>query len=973
MTGRMVVGILSLLCPVSICTAADRAVPENLALEATATATSEHDDRYLARFAIDGDIPAPGSRADVSRAWCVNGKRDGEHADFTLKWKKPVEISELLYFARSAWSSRECWKEYEVYAEVPGSDTPKLLVAGSFEMVGLPQRVRFPATTTKALTLKFLNSYGGGNPGASEIMAFAKRLTDADLDRVLGIETEMPDWMPSVRRMLVIQRHELNPSHVYTYHVEGFRPGGGLYMFTPNEDGGELKQLVASPDGQILDCDLSYDGTEVLFSWKQGGRQRDEQFDRSLPPDTDPDHMYKIFRMNVDGSNLVELTGGDSNNFNPCWLPDGDVVFLSDRKPAFAYCFVSTSPVLYRMDRNGGNVCRLSANYLNDFTPHVSDDGRILYSRWEYVDRPAIPIQGLWSINPDGTGLSTVFGNRVLSPATFMEARSIPETGKILCVLTSHNGPCRGAIGVIDRTLGANSQEAIRNLTEEVDIGLVNAGNGNRVRGPYENPYPIDSEYFLVSRQGTIMVRDYEGTKQANLLRPRDGIGFYSPTPVAPRATPPVVGSQPVKIDEAEETWATVCLQDVYVGLEPYVARGEVKQICVVQEVEKSRWAPQEFTAPLTGNIAAFGFQFPLVSCGATYAPKKVWGYATVEADGSANFKVPAGLPIYFMALDAQGRAVQRMRSFTHLMPGEVQGCVGCHADRNNATTRNDTAPMAFDRPPQQLEVPEWGLGGFSYAEIVQPVWDRNCIECHNARQMPEGVDLSGDKTDFFNVSYEILARKGTCGAIDPARHGVPGDEMGASPYTSWISTYNGQEENILEVTPKAWGSPASMIADHILGGHPDDDGFPRIELDEESLRRVFAWIDLNVPYYSTSVSNHYDRKGCRQMLPEDLDSVLAEVAGRRCASCHAEGPPRTFYTRILEPELNSFLLAPLALTSGGTQLCGEAVFTSKDDADYQAIVKSFEPIRELLEKRPRMDMPGASAACEACRTASAY
>ena len=192
------------------------------------------------------------------------------------------------------------------------------------------------------------------------------------------------------------------------------------------------------------------------------------------------------------GRQLTQLTDHDSNNLNACWLPDDSIGFLSDRKPAFAYCWTSSTPILYRCDRDGSNVRRLSANYLNDFTPAVMEDGRIIYSRWEYVDRPAIPIQGLWSINPDGTGLAGFFGNRVLSPATFMESHEIPGTGKVLCVLTSHNGPCRGAIGVVDPALGANAQQAIGNLTPEVDIGLVDRGDGNHIRGPYESPFPID-------------------------------------------------------------------------------------------------------------------------------------------------------------------------------------------------------------------------------------------------------------------------------------------------------------------------------------------------------------------------------------------------------------------------------------------------------------------------------------------------
>ena len=147
------------------------------------------------------------------------------------------------------------------------------------------------------------------------------------------------------------------------------------------------------------------------------------------------------------------------------------------------------------MDRDGSNVTRLSSNYLNDFTPAVLEDGRLIYSRWEYVDRPAIPIQSLWTIHPDGTGLRVFFGNRVLSPATFMEARTIPGTEQVLCLLTAHNGPCRGAIGILDPRKGVNAQEAITNITPEVFIGKVNEGDGNRIPGPYENPFPLNDTH----------------------------------------------------------------------------------------------------------------------------------------------------------------------------------------------------------------------------------------------------------------------------------------------------------------------------------------------------------------------------------------------------------------------------------------------------------------------------------------------
>jgi mono/diheme cytochrome c family protein len=362
-------------------------------------------------------------------------------------------------------------------------------------------------------------------------------------------------------------------------------------------------------------------------------------------------------------------------------------------------------------------------------------------------------------------------------------------------------------------------------------------------------------------------------------------------------------------------------------------------------------------------NIAVFGFQFPLVSCGATYAPKKLWGFADVNEDGTAAFKVPAEVPIYFMALDAEGRALQRMRSFTHLMPGEVQGCIGCHADRNSVATR-PVGQSAMRGKPQELTPPEWGVAGFSYDHVVQPVFDRNCIECHNEREQPAGVDLSGDKTDFFNVSYDILCRTGTQGEWNWGSHGSPsGPEhdktRGMSPYTEWIWTINGAGHNVLEITPRRWGSPASSLAKIIRGGHPDEDGKPRVDVADADRRRVYSWLDLNVPYYGTSSSNHKNRLGSRRMLPEQLEPTLREIASRRCVQCHTKGIPRTFYTRMLDPENNNFMLAPLARLSGGTEKCGQAIFPSKEDPDYQKLLEVFRPIQELLKQRPRADMPG--------------
>jgi hypothetical protein len=396
--------------------------------------------------------------------------------------------------------------------------------------------------------------------------------------------------------------------------------------------------------------------------------------------------------------------------------------------------------------------------------------------------------------------------------------------------------------------------------------------------------------------------------------------------------------------EEAGEV-AYVYLQDVYQGLGDHVARGEVAAIRVVQEVEKPVCVSPE--------QRAFGFQFPVVSCGATYAPKLVWGEVPVNADGSAAFEVPADAPIYFMALDAEGRAIQRMRSFTHLMPGERQGCIGCHEPRDQSARAS--RPVAFEQTPQRLTPPEWGQRGFSYPDIVQPVLDKHCVTCHGPHNAPKGLDLSGDKTEFFNVSYELLARLGT-----PAEDYDVGGAQYAdfkNPYTKWIPTYNGSEENLLEITPKYWGSPASKLAEIVASGHPDEKGEPRVNMSAEERRRIYAWIDLNVPYYDTSDSNRIEAKGCRYIEPF-AGEEFGEITTRRCGQCHEEGNvPRRFFTRVTNVDNDPVLLAPLSRSAGGTEACGVAVFQDTQDPDYQRILTLTEQSFREQGGHRRMDI----------------
>jgi hypothetical protein len=921
--------------------------PPNLALLARVSATSEHSDGYRARFAVDGQIPMATSRDDVGKAWCVQGNTHRTGADFALEWEAPTIVAEVVYYGRTAWVWEENWKDYVILLD--GDDKP--VASGQLRPGHGPQRLPLPVPVpVRRLVLRFTSSYGGANPGAAEIRVYGVTPPQAAIGTFLSPEDpQMPPTVPDsppllaeltagrlgFTKVLAVRRYHINCSHVYTYHCEGQRDGGGLVVYDVTR--GDVQELVASPEGQISSCDLSPDGQQILFSWRRGS-------------------FYQVYRINVDGSGLTQLTEDNGHNYDACWLPDGDVVFLSTRQPQAAYCFFTPVGILYRMHADGTEQQRISSNYLNDFTPAVLNDGRILYGRWEYVDRPAIPIQSLWTMNPDGTGLAGFFGNRVLGPATFIEAQAIPGSTAVLCTLTGHNGSCRGALGIIDPRYGNNAQEGIRNLTPEIALGDVTQSS-NGPQGPYQTPYPVDARYYLFSYMGTVLVRDFAGTGQAVVLSPKDGMGHFNARPLRPRARPPVFAGG--AREESEDASAVLTVQDVYAGLGPQVRRGEVKRLCVVEEL------PRRLIDSAGVQVPAFDFQRIVVSCGATYVPKRVWGFVTVADDGSASFRVPAERPLYFLALDAEGRALQRMRSFTHLMPGERRGCLGCHESRLSAAPARPRV-TALATPPQELTPPEWGVAGFDYASVVQPVLDRHCVRCHEPRQRAGDVDLSADRTDYFNVSYEYLARGRRVLAVRDSGNEVSID----NPYTSWIPTYNGQEANILKIEPRTWGSPVSRLATLILAGHADAAGKPRVALSRDEQQRILSWIDLNVPYYGTADTAYPEKQGCRRQYPPDLDRVLTEVAQRRCVSCH-RGPagepaiPRPRWTRITNPQLNPFLLAPLAKEAGGTGRCGTAVFADANDPDFQAILGTFKPVLDELGRRPRMDMPGAvPAAC---------
>ncbi|MCC6420165.1 MAG: PD40 domain-containing protein [Gemmataceae bacterium] len=594
---------------------------------------------------------------------------------------------------------------------------------------------------------------------------------------------------------LFVRRHIYNPSHIYTEYSDApYRPGGGVCLGSPD---GTVKELFAAGDGICRDPELSFDGKKILFSYRKG-----------------KDGTYHLWEMNLDGTGLRQLTEGPFHDMYPSYLPDGRIAFISTRCKSRVLCFTTEAATLFVMQADGSGIQPLTANNVNEYTPAVLPDGRILYTRWEYIDKGADHAQALWAIRPDGTQVSHVFGNNITKPYSFLSARPIPGTDRFVCTLASHWGDHVGPIGIVDPALGRNNPAAIRNLTPDVPIGVYKG---------YRDPYPLSQDWFLVSHapgsRFGIYLLDAQGRRER--LVEDEQFSCFQPIAVRPRLRPPAL---PATVDSKAKN-ATLLLLDVYRGLGEAVPRGAVKYLRIVEEQRhelpcRADGSYQTHFGPLKAHYASPTTEVAGPYGWPTYMAKHVHGLVPVETDGSAYFTVPADKPIYFQVLDANLNEIQRMRSFTHLRPGETQTCIGCHERRSETPARQP--PAALRRAPSRIQPPPWGAGSFSFSKIVQPTLDQHCVSCHGSTRAAGKVDLSAATgKDGIPASYRTLIRQGLVRLVD-----------------------NGWHAPNLVLQPLSFGTTQSKVIRLI------DQGHHKVRLTPAERQRLTTWIDLNCPLW---------------------------------------------------------------------------------------------------------------------------
>ena len=491
-----------------------------------------------------------------------------------------------------------------------------------------------------------------------------------------------PDLAP-LQRILFVKRHPYLSSHNYSDILDSqFRPGGGVCLLEiPRREGrlqpadAKLVTLFDASHGIARDAVADFEAKRIYFAYRP---------EKSPAPGRDC--YWHLMAVNADGSHVQQLTDGPFHDDYPCPLPDGGLSFVSTRCRARFLCWRPQAFVLFRMDADGENVRPLSFANISEWSPAVMHDGRILWTRSEYVDKGANFGHTLWAIRPDGTYPELIFGNDTIN--CYMNGREVPGSRELCCTIISHGGDHNGPLGLIDLSKGPFDSAALTNITPDIDPRYDMNWPAQEC---FRDPAPVSRDYFLASHASAdrwgLYVVDRYGNRELLYLDPR--IGSMCPTPLRPRPRPPLLNPQDPKLAESEMGQFTVA--DVYQGIEPLVPRGKVKYLRVCQEVRSDldRLPNGEFRkdhGPVFEDFYATPVHLVSGPFGwPSYVAKASLGLVPVEADGSASFQAPAGKVLYFEALDENLNELQRMRSVVQLQPGEQRSCVGCHENRQTS------------------------------------------------------------------------------------------------------------------------------------------------------------------------------------------------------------------------------------------------------------------------------------------------
>ena len=587
--------------------------------------------------------------------------------------------------------------------------------------------------------------------------------------------------------------------------------------------------------GSFLSPDLSYDAKEIVFAYVEcKGDQRHRHHTDASRGHWAEGRCFHVFKVNADGSGLRQFTDGTWNDFDPCFLPNDRVAFISERRGGYLRCGrVCPTYTLYDMAADGSDITCLSFHETNEGHPSVTNDGQILWTRWDYVDCHGCTAHMPWVTTLDGRNPRAVHGNfspRRARPDMELDCRAIPGSQKFIGTAAPHHGQAYGSLILIDPSVPDDDAMApVKRITPE--IRFPESQGGAQV---YGTPWALSEDYYLCVYDAAMQPRsgmqgrgfqpgnygiylvDAFGNKEL-IYRDRE-IACLSPIPLVPRpkplATPNIARGGPetdpvnaASLSSDKPREGTMAVLDVYDSIKPWPAGTEIKALRVYQVLPMS--------VP-SGGLRPHETALRVKSAGDSVVPVRwVLGTAPVEADGSAHFTVPANRELFFQALDEDGLAVQSMRSATHVREGETLVCAGCHEPQQRAPSAAAT-PLALQRPPSRLAPDVDGSNPFSYPRLVQPVLDEHCVDCH-ATHEKKPISLAAEPiVNRWYTSYNNLVRK-----------------YGFHDYGNGLRT-----------TPGRFGAKASKLYALLKSGHYD------VKLSKEEMHRITLWLDSTSMFY---------------------------------------------------------------------------------------------------------------------------
>ena len=662
----------------------------------------------------------------------------------------------------------------------------------------------------------------------------------------------------------------------------GFYPGSQISTIAMDGIWAREEILLNDSIGSFRDPDVDFDGKRVVFSWKKG-----------------IDSDFNLFEIDMKTRKVRQVTDilGHAD-IEPIYLQNGNILFGSTRVGIIADCWVNEVSHLYVCDREGNYMRRLCIDQVHTLWSSLLDDGRVIYMRWDYSDRSPLHTQPLFQMNPDGTGQSAYYGMSSWFPTNIAHARQIPGTRKIMATIIGHHTPQHGKLGIIDPEAGRDENEGVMLIAPVRKPENVRIDQYGQYGEQFQNPFPLNENEFLVS----YCPLGYDGGAPLHPVYAGNPIMFgiywmdmdgnrelFVSDPKLACNQPRMLAARPMPFNRASsvdysKTTGVYFLQNVYEGrLMDSLPKGTIKKLRIIEPLFDVSYGVGGATNLMFEPEYAYAYVPTPQGVGNTsWNVKKVYGEVDVYEDGSAMFEVPARVPLYFQALDANGHMVQTMRSWSTLQPGEMQSCVGCHEHKNSVPVANKPVSIAMSKGVQSIvPLDDKGVRGFSFINEIQPILDNHCISCHDGKK--NKLNLTGEQIvnrrsgRNFSYAYLNLTHSIPYGATAEQ---IAEMDLIAKPEHPEVNFIHPMSEPTM-LKPYTAGAAKSNLIRRLKNGHGNT------VITPHEINTIAMWIDILVPYVGDyEEANNWTQeklelwqyhKGKRQKTQEEEAIAISE------------------------------------------------------------------------------------------------